>query len=539
MKNEFHVLGPPGTGKTTYLAKQIENAAAKHGAENVIVASYTKTAATELNRRNLPIPRENVGTLHALCYRALKNYNYEIAEVKAQEFNEQYPGSAITINSKSPMDEMAVDAVFGTAGDEHLNEYNLFRAKCLPLHLMKRPTIFWVKQWEKWKSENNYIDFTDMITLTASMNEPFPGEPKVGIYDEVQDFNRLELQLIRHWSKFQDHIILGGDDDQTIYDFCGASPDAFIDVNIPAENNRVLQRSWRLPKVVHEFSQKWIKQIKKREIKEFYPREEEGSIQHIKATYRTPEMAIELAERHARDGKTVMILASCGFFLKHVQKQLREAGLPFHNPYRATRGDWNPMGSFHRGQGGRTSTRERILSFLDEISGKPNNGYWNAKDLLKWMELVKVSDVLKRGAKDKIQSVIEENKGVIFNEKEFYAEIFKEFALQQAMQRDVTWFRNVLLASKLNAVEYPLKVYEKQGREALEARPKITIGTVHSVKGGEASTVILFPDLSVAAMEEYQTNKDSIIRTFYVGMTRAKESLVICQPNSSLSVKLD
>lgn len=44
------------TGKTTYLSKQIEHAAEKHGSENVVVASYTKAAATVLNRRQLPIP---------------------------------------------------------------------------------------------------------------------------------------------------------------------------------------------------------------------------------------------------------------------------------------------------------------------------------------------------------------------------------------------------------------------------------------------------------------------------------------------------
>jgi len=75
---------------------------------------------------------------------------------------------------------------------------------------MPGATINWVKKWEQWKSSNDYIDFTDMITITSTMKEPFPGRPLVGIYDEVQDFNRLELNLIRHWSQFQDHIILAG-----------------------------------------------------------------------------------------------------------------------------------------------------------------------------------------------------------------------------------------------------------------------------------------------------------------------------------------
>jgi len=42
------------------------------------------------------------------------------------------------------------------------------------------------KKWEQWKSSNDYIDFTDMITITSTMKEPFPGRPLVGIYDEFR-----------------------------------------------------------------------------------------------------------------------------------------------------------------------------------------------------------------------------------------------------------------------------------------------------------------------------------------------------------------
>lgn len=492
-----------------------------------------------MNRRNLPIPKENIGTLHALCYRALKGYSYEIAEIKAQEFNDQYPGSEITVNAASNMDELAIDAVFGTEGDRHLNTYNLYRARCQDLNTMPRDTLYWTKKWEEWKGKNNYVDFTDMITIASLDDEPFPGEPLVGIYDEVQDFNKLELKLIRKWSKHQDHIILAGDDDQTIYDFCGASPDAFLDKSIDMEHKRFLRRSWRLPKVIHQYSQEWIKQIKNREPKEFDPRQEEGSITHIMATHRTPNAAIDLAAKHAEQGKTVMILASCGYLLSSVKKQLRDSGLPFHNPYRATRGDWNPMGNFYRKQNGRVSTRERILAFLDEAMGVPNRGYWKGRDLALWTEMVKVTGVLKKGAKEKIQAIIDDYDGKIFHEEEFYAEIFDPFALQKAMQRDVEWFHQVLLSTKRSAAEYPLTVYGKSGRKSLEEKPRIILGTIHSVKGGEADTVIIFPDLSLAAMNEYERNKDATVRIFYVGMTRAKENLVICQPQSAMSVKLN
>jgi hypothetical protein len=352
-----------------------------------------------------------------------------------------------------------------------------------------------------------------------------------------QDFNKLELKLVRHWAKYQDHIILSGDDDQTIYDFTGASPEAFLSNPIAADHKRVLNQSWRLPSKIHEFSQRWIKQITNRETKEFLPKDVEGNVSFINATYRTPNAAIELAARYAQDGKTVMLLASCGYLLNTIKTQLRSAGLPFWNPYRQSRGDWNPMGSFHNKQAGRISTRERILSFLsDSVSGQ---GYWSAEDLARWIELVRVKGILKKGAKDKIISLIDDQQGIIYDEAEFYAQIFEDFALEHAVARDLKWFKESLLSAKRTAVEYPLAVYGKQGRAALEEKPKIILGTVHSVKGGESDATIIFPDLSLAAMQDFKTNRDSTIRTFYVGITRSRESLIICQPASDMSVKFN
>jgi DNA helicase-2/ATP-dependent DNA helicase PcrA len=354
-----------------------------------------------------------------------------------------------------------------------------------------------------------------------------------------QDFNPAELKLIRHWAQYQDHIILSGDDDQCIYSFSGSSPEVFLTPEIAPDRKRILRQSWRLPRKVHEYSQRWIKQIKKREDKEFDPRNEEGSVDFIKATYKTPNAAIELAARYAQSGQTVMILASCSYLLNTVKAQMRAAGLPFHNPYRVARGDWNPLGSFYGKHTGRISTRERLLAFLNEISGEETGTYWPAEKLAKWIELIRVRGILKKGAKDKITAIVEDMRGFIGNEQEFYAEIFEDFALQKALQRDIPWFKEVLLSTKRNAVEYPLTVFQKQGRKALEERPRIILGTIHSTKGAEADHVIVFPDLSLAAMQEFETDKDATVRTFYVGMTRAKQSLIICQPASQMCVKLN
>ena len=66
--------------------------------------------------------------------------------------------------------------------------------------------------------------------------------------------------------------------------------------------------------------------------------------------------------------------------------------------------------------------------------------------------------------------------------------------------------------------------------------PEGTVGTIHSVKRGQADVVYLFPDLNRAGLATYERpgrDRDSILRLFYVSATRAREMLYICQSEMS------
>lgn len=58
--------------------------------------------------------------------------------------------------------------------------------------------------------------------------------------------------------------------------------------------------------------------------------------------------------------------------------------------------------------------------------------------------------------------------------------------------------------------------------------PRLWVGTIHSVKGAEADVVYLWPDISYAATRD---DPDAVRRVFYVGMTRAREKVVLCAPS--------
>ena len=84
------------------------------------------------------------------------------------------------------------------------------------------------------------------------------------------------------------------------------------------------------------------------------------------------------------------------------------------------------------------------------------------------------------------------------------------------------------------ALEFPVAVYKSQGEKGLQDEPRIIVGTIHSVKGGEADAVYLFPDLSAQAYQQLQIvpreARPALVRQVYVAMTRAREALYLCEP---------
>ena len=81
---------------------------------------------------------------------------------------------------------------------------------------------------------------------------------------------------------------------------------------------------------------------------------------------------------------------------------------------------------------------------------------------------------------------------------------------------------------------------DRNGIEVLQKEPRVIVGTIHSVKGGEADNVIVFPDLSPKWLELMERSgwegRDSVLRLFYVALTRARKRLIVGDPASRFCV---
>ena len=123
-----------------------------------------------------------------------------------------------------------------------------------------------------------------------------------------------------------------------------------------------------------------------------------------------------------------------------------------------------------------------------------------------------------------------------------------DYALESRMRawdcgyRDLLeWWRTRVTADASERVTFPADITSRRGQRALLETPKVVVGTIHSVKGGQADVVYLFPDISQAGDAQHAragAARDSVIRLFYVGLTRARETLYTCQPETGMAVML-
>lgn len=548
---EIRVYGPPGVGKTTWLARQIERARLKHPPNEIMVSSFTRAAAEELRSRDLSISAKNVGTLHAHCYRLMDCP--KLAEVNSAEFSEAYPHFAIKAGkgAVSAMDDgalpVAEDGGGLGKGDELLARYSLARNKLTPRELWPGSLLSFAAAWEGWKADTGYLDFTDLIEKALAELPEYEGK-QVALIDEAQDLTPLQLSLARQWGEKMKTFVLVGDDDQAIYGFAGASPEAFLARELPPEHEIVLGQSYRVPRAVQAAAQKWIAGVARRKVKDYQPRDFEGELLEHPGNFKRPRTLLNDAEQYLEAEKTVMFLTPCSYQLQPLIAELRKLGWPFHNPYRKSRGDWNPL---HPGKG--LSTAQRLLAFL-EPGILPME--WYPEQIKAWGEMMVADVVFNRGAKSKLETLSWPNlhKKSMSHEEfsaakdEYYRlldEVFKPEGYEAAMRGDSDWVLSNATAEYQKRLAFPVEVVRLRGKAALKATPQIVVGTIHSVKGGQADVTYLCPDISAEAYRAAgralgngdASLRDEIIRQYYVGMTRCRETLIMARPSTTFTAQ--
>jgi hypothetical protein len=175
--------------------------------------------------------------------------------------------------------------------------------------------------------------------------------------------------------------------------------------------------------------------------------------------------------------------------------------------------------TFTTSQGSSVKAKEhKAIVYWERLrSGKPQLG----NDVKHFLEFLEVGVGIKRGYKDG-KSLLDEVEYTMADLKQDHGVLV-----------DLPW-HDALTGIPLEQREYYLAILRRGGPKALSQHPRHHVSTIHGVKGGEATHVVLFTDLAKKSYTEYSKNPDDEIRVFYVGVTRAKEHLHIVLPQTNM-----
>lgn len=397
-------------------------------------------------------------------------------------------------------------------GDTAYERVNVLRQRLVPQdHWMPRDRI-WYQAWRGWCRDEGILDFTGW--LEAELERPHLPYQQVVFADEAQDHTPLQLAVLRGWRT--QNLVLVGDDDQNLYEWSGAVPEAFFTPELPEDQERVLGTSYRVPAAVHELANSIVNRISRRRVKAYEPREgdrgyvrdEPTCLAHVKEGY--------LPEDVLNPPGTVMLLTTCRYMLRPIISVLKQEGIPFHNPYSAA-SDLNPL----------RTTAPILEAYLD--------GGWKRGQIADWLQFLAEGKALRRREKARFLEAAERDPGATVSADELRTLMLPE-ALALAMARDVRLFtreRRVVSLGGSNW-DYAMRVYQRS-----DPTPKVIVGTVHSVKGGEADHVHIYPDLSPAGYADYMSSgRDRVNRLAYVAVTRARVGVVRHTPEDVRAMML-
>ncbi|GAB6862148.1 UvrD-helicase domain-containing protein [Haloplanus litoreus] len=564
------LFGGPGSGKTTALLDRVDELLEDDDVSirDVLVVSYTRAAAAEVRERlaeRLDVsPRAlqgNVCTMHAKAYELLdlsrgdvvgESDKEEFCEEYGVEYEDEYGGAgrrtarSTTLGNKiiatsqwlqrTQRDvadwydvpfQWDVEAVrLPPDEDPNAQEGNKY-TPTWPADDERIDVPQVIRAWRSYKGEHGLVGFADMLERVAERSLV----PHVDylVIDEFQDITTLQYEVYEEWKPHMEGVLIAGDDDQVVYAWQGADPSILLDAEV--SEDVVLPNSYRLPSRILNVVNREIRHITKRQEKDLNPRKDGGVVEGIES----PSMfEVVRNVQHTVDNtdETIMVLFRARYQMFQFIDDFLPKGIPFS------------VMTDQRMWTDRLTQYVRAVEKLDE------------DDPITGLEARRLADMLQDSAfgtneRDDFYDYLDDA------EEAADADDVAELSVDPGVVTDHVPF----MPEPAAAGDMVRKVTSFQ-RKSVDAYfggdyagmdpSRVRVGTIHSAKGREADHVFVCTDLTekvveqmaasvddptdVDGVEEFTAHTspvpvltDNERRVFYVGMSRARERLVLLE----------
>ncbi|MEF8851215.1 MAG: ATP-dependent helicase [Haloarculaceae archaeon] len=567
------LFGGPGSGKTTALLDRVEELLDESDDvtfRDVLVVSYTRAAATEIRERlaerldeSPRALRGNVCTMHAKAYELLdlsrgdvvgESDKEEFCDEYGIEYEDEYEGSrrrsarSTTLGNKIIATSQWLQRTRRDVADWYDVPFKWDEETVrLPPDVDDRAqtgnkyTPTWssdddrvsvpetIRAWRQYKGEHGVVGFADMLER-VNQRSLLPSVDYL-VIDEFQDITTLQYEVYSEWRPHMDRVMIAGDDDQVVYAWQGADPDLLLEEEVTDDN--ILPNSYRLPSRILNVVNREVSHIEKRQEKDLDPRKEGGRVEGV-----TNPSMIDLVRNVRRtieedEEGTAMVLFRARYQMFQFMDEFIGEGIPF--TCLTDQRMWTDRLSQYVSAVEAVHEDEPVTGLearrLADMLADSAFGTGERDDLFDELdELEEDADT------DDLEEIMVEPDTVTE-----YAPFMPDPRAAADMLRKVTSFQ-----------ERSIEAYFSGEYEGMDA-DRVRVGTIHSAKGREADHVFVATDLTEKVVEQMAatveqegrdvpgvdeftkrtspvpTLTDNERRVFYVGMSRARERLVLLE----------
>ena len=574
------LLAVPGSGKTTVLVDRLGYMTTIKGIapKRILAIAYNKDAAVEMKARFSAKYGTDLGnrirfqTINSLAFRIYIDYWQRIDKnprtLITDDIQQGGRKSLVTGALKAFVDYPTEGEILDLGGA--ISYIKNMQLSSKEIREMEENMPHLSKMYELYNEsleQGNYMDFDDQLIFAYCILKSNPdvleierAKYKYICVDEAQDASKVQHKIIQMLAE-GNNIFMVGDEDQSIYGFRGAFPQAFLNFKYDYRNPYILrmETNYRSTPQITDLAQRFISKNKGRYNKTMVTARESGEdVELHKCVSRSDQYNYLLAQAKNCKSETA-------FLYRNNESSVILVDLFLRN---------NILFNLHKPEFDIFNTRivQDIIAFFkfaidptdvkslkqiinhgilyltaNQIKCAVGNAYYNHVDIY-----------------DALEAQMKYNKGRKNTDRaEKFRKLMKKIAqlppyqaiseLCQAGYADYV-SENGLGETKLDMIKMLAKNEESiKGfleridllRNILKTEIKngdsnsVTLSTIHTSKGKEYDTVYLldvfdgyFPSSNqsiVTKAKDAANGEQEERRLFYVGLTRAKNKLVICK----------
>lgn len=586
-KGPILVIAGAGSGKTRIITARITNLILNHHIppQTIVALTFTNKAANEMKERithflgtsnNLPF----IGTFHAYCVRLLKqnSHHHKMPAFTILDSDDQSKMvSSILHRANAHKNMTPRNAIYQIS---HIKNQLI---SPINSNLFTHPIMEQVYHaYEKEKKLSNCFDFDDLMLEVLKLfntNNVFKTMHHQHVphllVDEYQDTNVVQHELLKQMALHNNNLAIDslcavGDEDQSIYSWRGATIANMLNFKKDFADTAIIkiEQNYRSVQPILEVANKVIEKNVNRNPKKLWS--DKKATDRVRITtcmseYQEGECIAQClkAAKKYQQGSSIAVL-----YRTHVQSRAIEEALIKHSiPYKIIGG----IQFYERKEIKDLFAYLRLIinpfdrtSFF-RIINTPSRGFgdkfdelfythWNDEPFLTFAQIARklIDDGILKGIKrlaleqfislfNDVESITLPSKALdIIIRKIKYVEYLKEAYEPQEAQERVDNIQELIDAIRyfesngIDTIElllHEVALMQEKMQKQDDQQDKVLLMSLHAAKGLEFDMVIL-AGLEEGIMPTVRalSNDDAIEeerRLFYVGITRAKERLLL------------